>query len=107
MPSTSPNFAMVPQGERAREATPPPRHDFFTGSFTGDDDERPAIQLKSSRASLPFGKYDRFVLLNHPTPWRHAHQILAKSPCRPRPALKRLAPATPSSISASRPLYHS
>ena len=35
------------------------------------------------------------------------YQIFAKSPCRPRPFLKRLAPATPSSISASRPLYHS
>ena len=35
------------------------------------------------------------------------YRIFAKSPCRPRPFLKRLAPATPSSISASRPLYHS
>src|SRR5215475_5264179 len=35
------------------------------------------------------------------------HRILAKSPCRPRPSVKRLAPDTPSSISASRPLYHS
>ena len=35
------------------------------------------------------------------------HRILSKSPCRPRPSLKRLAPDTPSSISASRPLYHS
>src|SRR5262245_3560698 len=35
------------------------------------------------------------------------YRLLRKSPCRPRPSLKRLAPATPSSISASRPLYHS
>jgi hypothetical protein len=34
-------------------------------------------------------------------------RIVSKSPCRPRPSSKRLAPATPSSISASRPLYHS
>ena len=26
----------LPQGERAREATPPPRHDFFTGSKADD-----------------------------------------------------------------------
>lgn len=35
------------------------------------------------------------------------YRIFAKSPCRPRPSLKREAPATPSSIKASRPLYHS
>src|SRR6476469_7579682 len=35
------------------------------------------------------------------------HQILSKFPCRPSPSLKRLAPATPSAINASRPLYHS
>src|SRR5262245_14379271 len=34
-------------------------------------------------------------------------QIFAKSPWRPRPSWKRLAPDTPSLISASRPLYHS
>ena len=37
----------------------------------------------------------------------HHHRILAKSPCRPRPSLNRFAPDTPSSIKASRPLYHS
>jgi len=36
-------------------------------------------------------------------PLRHRHRILSKSPCRPSPALKRPAPATPSAISASRP----
>ena len=35
------------------------------------------------------------------------HRILLKSPCLPRPSLKRPAPATPSAIKASRPLYHS
>jgi (1->4)-alpha-D-glucan 1-alpha-D-glucosylmutase len=40
-------------------------------------------------------------------PKSRAHQILPKSPWRPRPSLKRLAPATPSLMSASRPLYHS
>jgi (1->4)-alpha-D-glucan 1-alpha-D-glucosylmutase len=40
-------------------------------------------------------------------PKSRAHQILPKSPWRPRPSLKWLAPATPSLMSASRPLYHS
>jgi (1->4)-alpha-D-glucan 1-alpha-D-glucosylmutase len=40
-------------------------------------------------------------------PKSRAHQILPKSPWRPSPSLKRAAPATPSLMSASRPLYHS
>src|SRR6266566_5745077 len=35
------------------------------------------------------------------------YRIVAKSPCRPSPSLKRPAPVTPSAINASRPLYHS
>src|SRR5258706_2092445 len=38
---------------------------------------------------------------------RGSQRIFPKSPCRPSPPLNRLAPATPSLISASRPLYHS
>ena len=43
----------------------------------------------------------------HSSDCRASHRIFPKSPCRPSPSLKRAAPGTPSTINASRPLYHS